>query len=340
MTINENLYPIKCWSDIQLNNIKHDNSVAIIMRTKNRPVLLARALESVIQQSYTNWHLYLINDGGDTNSVNQLIELNFIDLDHKVTVIHNNYSIGMEAASNCGLNIANEEYLVVHDDDDAWHPDFLKETVAYLNTEQQAVAVLTNCIIINEEIQEDKSIQLGTMQWSNWQDQVDITNLIRNNVSPPICLLIRMSIAKQIGEFNKNLPVLGDWDYLLRLFRAGEIKTLNKILAYYYHRPNHSNTYGNSVIAGINKHQAYHVEYRNSLVRQSILENQGNYGILHILLNDSMEKYNLLSEKINYLDWKISDIQRNVYYIRKKSFPLKRLAAKLRQYIRKWRHKI
>lgn len=340
MTINENLYPIKSWSDIQLNNIKHDNSVAIIMRTKNRPVLLARALESVIQQSYTNWHLYLVNDGGDTNPVNQLIDLNFIDLYHKITVIHNNYSLGMEAASNCGLNIANEEYLVVHDDDDAWHPDFLKETVAYLNTEQQAVAVLTNCIIINEEIQEDKSIQLGTMRWPNWHDQVDITTLIKNNVSPPICLLIRMSVAKQIGEFNKNLPVLGDWDYILRLFRAGEIKTLNKILAYYYHRPNHSNNYGNSVIAAIDKHQKYHVEFRNSLVRQSILENQGNYGILHILLNDNMEKYNLLAQKINKLDHKIGDIQGNVYYLRRKSFPLKRLAAKLQRCIRKWRHKI
>jgi len=133
---------------------------------------------------------------------------------------------------------------------------------------------------------------------------------------------------------------LGDWDYILRLFRAGEIKALNKILAYYYLRPNHNNIYGNSIISAINKHHKYQVEYRNSLVRQSILENQGNYGILHILLNDNMEKYNLLSEKINYLDWKISDIQGNVYYIRRKSFPLKRLAAKLRQYIRKWRHKV
>lgn len=56
---------------------------------------------------------------------------------------------------------------------------FLKETVAYLNSEQQAVAVLTNCIIINEEIQEDKSIQLGTMRWPNRHDQVDITTLIK-----------------------------------------------------------------------------------------------------------------------------------------------------------------
>ena len=106
-----------------------------------------------------------------------------------------------------------------------------------------------------------------------------------------------MSVAKQIGEFNKNLPVLGDWDYILRLFRAGEIKTLNKILAYYYHRPNHSNNYGNSVIAAIDRHQKYHVEFRNSFVRQSILENQGNYSILHILLNDNMKNITYYHKK-------------------------------------------
>lgn len=77
--MNTNLYPISSWSDKKYNQIKHDNSVAIIMRTKNRPVLLARAFESVIQQTHHEWHLYLINDGGDPKPINELIELNSID---------------------------------------------------------------------------------------------------------------------------------------------------------------------------------------------------------------------------------------------------------------------
>jgi len=65
MNISEQLYP----SYIEINekdiSIKNDGSVAIIMRTKNRPILLARALKSVLEQEYQNWHLYLINDGGE-----------------------------------------------------------------------------------------------------------------------------------------------------------------------------------------------------------------------------------------------------------------------------------
>ena len=42
-----------------------DATVGIITRTKDRPVLLKRALESVVNQSYEDWHLVIVNDGGD-----------------------------------------------------------------------------------------------------------------------------------------------------------------------------------------------------------------------------------------------------------------------------------
>lgn len=336
---NQQLYPINYFENDTVDNLKRDGSVAIIMRTKNRPLLLTRALESVIQQSYSNWHLYLINDGGDANEVNELVEINLPYLKDKITVIHNSTSLGMEAASNCGFDIATEEFMVVHDDDDSWHYNFLQETVNHLNSNQNAVAVVTKCLVIYEEINVDTVKQLRTEDWSHWQQTIDIGYLLRQNITPPICLLIRMNAAKQIGKFNDQLPVLGDWDYNLRLFRIGEIHSINEQLAFYHLRASSNNIYGNSVCAGANLHHKYQIEYRNSIVRKALSDNSANYGILHLLLNEMDKKNTELTNKINELNHKINDIQGNVWYLRRKSFPLKTIAAKIRDTIRKWKKK-
>jgi glycosyltransferase involved in cell wall biosynthesis len=367
MNLNSQLFPIDGNLDIVNNGTKTDGSVAVIMRTQNRPILLARAIESVIQQTYSNWHLYLINDGGNIRQVNELIELYETDLDKKITVIHNPQPLGMEAASNCGFNQANEEFMVIHDDDDSWDPEFLFETVQFLQDNKSAIAVITNCFVINEQIENNIVKQFDVNEWALWSDFIDINNLLYNNVSPPICLLIRMEVAKSVGKFNEDLPVLGDWDYLLRLFRIGEIKTLNKKLAYYHHRPSAKCIYGNSVISGVDKHMKYRIEYRNSLVRKALMENQGNFGVLHVLLNDSkqkndellihfqmlqetnrhlnetnrflIEQMNILQSRLISVKNEILSIKRTSIYFEKRAFPLKRMAKKIRAKIRNLKYK-
>ncbi|MCO6527083.1 MULTISPECIES: glycosyltransferase family 2 protein [Snodgrassella] len=360
MNLSSQLFPIDGNQNIVSSVTKTDGSVAVIMRTQNRPILLARAIESVIQQKYSNWHLYLVNDGGNIRQVNELIELYETDLDKKITVIHNQHPLGMEAASNCGFSQANEEFMVIHDDDDSWDPEFLSETVQFLQDNKSAIAVITNCFVVNEQIQNNIVKQLDVTEWALWRDFIDINNLLYNNVSPPICLLIRMEAAKLVGKFNENLPVLGDWDYLLRLFRVGEIKTLNKKLAYYHHRPNAKCIYGNSVISGLDKHMKYRIEYRNSLVRKALMENQSNFGVLHVLLNDNkqkndellinfqmlqetnrflMEQMNILQSHLISVTNEIFSIKRSLIYFEKRAFPLKRVARKIKEKIRKLRHK-
>ena len=136
--------------------------------------------------------MYLINDGGETDPIDQIVKINQSDLVDKVTLIHNSTSLGLEVASNCGFKIANEEYLVVHDDDDSWHPDFLKETVNFLSTSECAVAVLTNCTVIHEEIHNDIVKRISSSDWWYWKDTIDISMLLKGRVTPPILSLIHI----------------------------------------------------------------------------------------------------------------------------------------------------
>ncbi|MGR9051111.1 MAG: glycosyltransferase family 2 protein [Gammaproteobacteria bacterium] len=105
--------------------MNQDPIVAIITRTKNRNILLRRAIESVLGQHFRNWLMVIVNDGGDAEAVDRLVAEYESQFRGRSKVIHNPNSLGMEAASNVGIKNSDSRYLVIHDDDDSWHPAFL-----------------------------------------------------------------------------------------------------------------------------------------------------------------------------------------------------------------------
>ncbi|GAG92375.1 unnamed protein product, partial [marine sediment metagenome] len=74
--------------------------IAIITRTKNRPLFLERAVNSVLNQNFENFMHVIVNDGGETDPVDKLA-LKYKDLyNDRLKIVHNDVSKGMEAASN------------------------------------------------------------------------------------------------------------------------------------------------------------------------------------------------------------------------------------------------
>ncbi len=74
-------------------------SVAIIVRTKDRPVFLARALSNIAEQTFTDYTIALVNDGGETEAVDALLAEQPAEFRSKIQALHRPESTGMEAAS-------------------------------------------------------------------------------------------------------------------------------------------------------------------------------------------------------------------------------------------------
>ncbi|HEY4990591.1 MAG TPA: glycosyltransferase family 2 protein, partial [Nakamurella sp.] len=128
--------------------------VAIVVRTRNRPVLLARALDSVLGQTYEDYVVVVVNDDGDRPSVEQAIAKAADRASGRIHLVHNAVSRGREAAMNTGLSASSSTYVVIHDDDDTWAPTYLDRTVAHLErTGQQGVA--TRAEVVFERIDGD-----------------------------------------------------------------------------------------------------------------------------------------------------------------------------------------
>lgn len=259
-----------------------DGTVAVITRTKNRPLLLPRALDSVLGQKFEDWIHVVVNDGGEPGAVDGLIAARAGRYAGRCHVIHNNTSRGMEAASNQGIGAAASRYVVIHDDDDAWHPDFLCKTVAYLEEHAafpKLAGVISHTERVIETIRGDRIKTVTSHDFNSWVTTVHLFRMLAENMFPPISFLFQRDAMEAIGPFREDLPVLGDWEFNIRFVQRFEIGVLREHLAYYHHRLPKDVEYSNTVVGQSESHEAYSALLRNEWLRSDLDSGHAGIGV-------------------------------------------------------------
>lgn len=243
--------------------------VAVITRTKNRPLLLRRAAESVAAQTHADYVWVIVNDGGAPDPVEEVVARSLVD-PSRIVVCHNEKSLGMEAASNLGIAVSQSDFIVIHDDDDSWDSRFLERTVAFLRSNAQLYkGVITGTTYISEEITETGVKEHARKPYQDWVRNVHLTEMAAGNFFAPIAFLFRRDTHDAVGGFDEALPGLGDWDFNLRFLLRGDIGVLAEPLANYHHRDRGQSggAYSNSVIGGVDRHMAFASVVRNKYFR-------------------------------------------------------------------------
>lgn len=258
-------------------------AVAIITRTKDRALLLRRAIESVLGQTFQDWVMVIVNDGGMKAPVDELVETYKDQFEGRSCVIHNETSLGMEAASNIGLKESGSRYVVIHDDDDSWHPMFLERCIGFLDTNpySRVAGVITHTVRVLERIEHDRVVFERAESFNAWCKSITIYRMAAGNIFPPISFVYERRVLDQIGYYREDLPVLGDWDFNLRFMRRYDIFLISEELAYYHHRLRiTSGAFSNSVIGEDAKHLFYDTLLRNELLREDIENDRIGIGYL------------------------------------------------------------
>ena len=275
--------------------------VAVITRTRNRALLLRRAARSVERQTFRDFCWVVVNDGGDGEEVETIVahaKENGVD----AHVVHRAASTGMEAASNAGLAASKSEYIAIHDDDDSWHPDFLLRTVAFLEADPLFVGVICHTEEVREEIKGRAIVEKSRRPMNAEIHDIHISELFYRNLFPPISLLYRREVLEAIGPYDEALPVLGDWDFNLRLILHGEVAVIEETLAYYHarrakhHDPNsiHSNPY---------LHKRYEAVIRNRLIRAGLAHGTIHPGSLMALSSFGRSRRGVKSKLGTHAGW-------------------------------------
>lgn len=107
-----------------------DDSVTIIMPAHNAAGTLEGSIVSVVEQSFANWKLIVIDDSS-TDTTCEIVQ-RWCDRDDRILLHHLPKWLGVAAARNAGLELADSVYIAFLDSDDRWTPTKLDKQVAFL----------------------------------------------------------------------------------------------------------------------------------------------------------------------------------------------------------------
>lgn len=122
INFNTSIYP---YFSFDKNTISVSGPLlSVIMPVYNRSELLSSAIESILNQTYQNIELFIINDGSNSNTMDVISKYETND---KVTILHNIQNYGCYSSINLALNLCNGTYITTHGSDDiSLHDRFAK----------------------------------------------------------------------------------------------------------------------------------------------------------------------------------------------------------------------
>ncbi len=127
------------------NEIKNDQPlVSVIMPVYNGEKFVGEAIESVINQTYKNWELIIVDDGSIDNSKKVIAQ--YIS-DECIKYIRHKENKGIPAARNAGIPASKGKYIAFLDQDDIWYSSKLKKSVESMTALNNPGLVQTGLVI-------------------------------------------------------------------------------------------------------------------------------------------------------------------------------------------------
>lgn len=187
--------------------------VSIILPAYNAEQFLNETINSVINQTYPNWELLIINDGSKDNT--ESLSKKWVVKDQRIKYISKTNS-GVSDTRNTGIENANGEYLFFLDADDVWLPNNIQEKLNQFASNRYA-AIYSACELINEQ-----SISLNKFLYGSEEIRVeDVLQLKGNYITAPSGLAVKTEVYKLIGGFDIKLSNNADQDFFLRILAGG-----------------------------------------------------------------------------------------------------------------------
>jgi glycosyltransferase involved in cell wall biosynthesis len=190
------------------------------MTVYNHEKFVKSAIESVLNQTFNDFELIIINDGS-TDRTKEIIEE--YRLNPKVE-IRNIEHVGRSRALNIGLKEARGEFIAIIDSDDVFLPEKLEKQVEYLFKHHDVVMVGVNSL--EHDLANDKKY-LGI---SPNDDKAIKKLLLYDSVFPFPAVMIRKCILKDVGFCNEKLRSKIDFELFGRIASKGKVANIPEAL--------------------------------------------------------------------------------------------------------------
>tara|TARA_B100000963_G_scaffold329749_1_gene319368 strand:+ start:929 stop:1882 length:954 start_codon:yes stop_codon:yes gene_type:complete len=206
------------------------DSVSIIIPCFNGEKYLEAAIISVLNQSYKNFNLFLINNGSTDNSLE--IMRKFEKIDSRIKVISYEEKTSRGHSVNEILNISNDKWISLLDTDDIMLPHKTEIQINFLKKNPSVKIVSGLGTYINTE--NNKTYGISVSPIVDFNTCFELINRGKNISTIPSCVIFDRNIVKEIGGFRDKFWPADDTDLWNRIVENGHILfIIQKVLIKY-----------------------------------------------------------------------------------------------------------
>ncbi|MEK7642994.1 MAG: glycosyltransferase family A protein [Patescibacteria group bacterium] len=189
--------------------------VSIILTTYNRAYILPKAIKSVLEQTYKDFELVVVDDGSIDNTKEVVESFG----DERVRYVRHDVNKGLAVSRNTGLRAARGVFFAFQDSDDEWTSQKLEEQVPVLEQASTHVGVVYTRL--EKTMRDASTVLVPALNFHPTSGNL-YQKLLEGNFITMQVALVRRECIDRIGYFDEALNWLEDWDFWLRIAREYE----------------------------------------------------------------------------------------------------------------------
>lgn len=277
--------------------------ISVIISFLNEEVFLSEAVESVINQEYSNWELILVDDGSSDNSTQIAKDYAYrYQGNIKYTEHKEHINKGLSASRNQGISIAKGELIAFLDADDIWFPDKLNVQVTLMSENPKAAMLCEACeywYSWNDKTKQDITVEIGEVGDKSLKKSDKIFNppalaemlypLAKGTAPTPSGIMARKSVLEKHSGFEEQFTgMYEDQAFLLKIY-LNESVYVSSLCHHRYRQRKES------ICHTVNSQGKYHVwrqfflEWLQQYMRQNYISHKKTWK----LLNRALEPYHM-----------------------------------------------
>ena len=206
--------------------------ISIIIPTYNSAQYICEAIESVLNQTYKDFEIIVVDDGS-TDNTKEVIKPYL----NKIKYIYQQNS-GPSAARNRGIKEAKGEYIAFLDADDIWLPQKLELQIKFMEKEKEVGLIFSDMILFNEKgiiknsfLKEKLFFNKLSIKPLSSTEKVIYDNvfnaLLQENFIPTNTVIVKKECFNKVGFFDETLFSVEDRDMWLRIGLFYDIGFIN-----------------------------------------------------------------------------------------------------------------
>ncbi len=194
--------------------------ISVILPIFNGEKHIEKTLKTILNQTYKNFELMIINDGSTDKTPEILSRIK----DKRVKVINNKKNLGVTKSLNLGIKKARCKYIARCDSDDLNYPKRFEKQINFLEENPEYVLIGSNAKWINEKGKTLKGfkVKIEDRDIRRWM-------YIRNQFHHP-SVMYKKSIFEKVGGYNEKFNGVEDYELWFRMMKFGKVYNLKENL--------------------------------------------------------------------------------------------------------------